>query len=199
MGKETVMTDTALPGTLAPADSSQLVILRAKIGWICHAIRIATAVWLAWILVRIIMNWYDRPTLERNFSRFLEVDLSDLSQARYILALALLLLVWACAAALGLFIWRLFGSYLEGRIFTVDAALRMRRAAIAGFVATFADIGVRPLYYWTLIGHLPDKLSWNAYIQPNDLLHLLLASFIFALATIFKTAAEIADDHSQIV
>jgi hypothetical protein len=194
------VTDTALPpGTLAHADSPQLAVLRAKIGWICHAIRIATAVWLIWLLLRIIMNWYDRPTLEQNFFRFFGTDLSSLSQFRYTLAFVLNLLIWACAAALGWFIWRLFGGYLEGRIFTVDAALRMRAAAIAGFVATFGDIGHRPLYYLTLMGELPSKLSWHAYIQPADLLHFLLAGFILALATIFKTAAEIADDHSQIV
>jgi hypothetical protein len=192
------MTDTALPGTVASGDNP-LVILRAKIGWVCHAIRIATAVWLAWLLVRIIMNWYDRPALEQNFLRFFGADLSGLSQFRYTLAFVLTLLVWACAAALGWFIWRLFGGYLDGRIFTVDAALRMRAAAIAGFAATLGDVGIRPLYYLTLMGHLPDKLAWYAYIRPNDLLHFLLASFIFALATIFKTAAEIADDHSQIV
>ena len=193
------MTDAALPGTLAHADNPQLAVLRAKIGWVCHTIRIATAVWLAWLLVRMIMNWYDRPALEQHFFRFFGADLSGLSQFRYTFALVLTFLVWVCAAALGWFIWRLFGGYLDGRIFTVDAALRMRAAAIAGFAATFGDVGIRPLYYLTLMGHLPDKLAWSAYIQPNDLLHFLLASFIFALATIFKTAAEIADEHSQIV
>ncbi len=193
------MTDVASPGIQAPANNPRLAILRAKIGWICHAIRIAVMLWLGWVLVRIIMSWYDRPTLEQNFFKFFDVDLSSLSQARYALAVALSLLVWTCAAALGWFIWRLFSGYLEGRIFTVDAAMRMHAAAIAGFVATFADVGLRPLYYLTLMGHLPSKLPWSAYVQPNDLLHFLLASFIFALATIFKTAAEIADDHSQIV
>jgi len=193
------MTDATLHGTADLTDNPQLAILRAKIGWICHAIRVATAVWLTWILVRLIINWWDRASLEQNLFRYLDTDISGLSQFRYTLAFALTLLAWLCAAALGYYLWRLFGGYLEGRIFTVDAALRMRAAAIVGFVATFADVVHRPLYYLTLMGHLPGKVGLAAYIQPNDLLHLLLACFILALATIFKTAAEIADDHSQIV
>jgi len=193
------MTDAALHGTPDLADNPRLAILRAKIGWICHAIRAATAVWLTWILVQLIIHWWDRASLEQNFFRYLDADISGLSQFRYTLAFVLSLLVWVCAATLGYCIWRLFGSYLEGCIFTVDAALRMRAAAIAGFVATFADVAHRPLYYLTLMGHLPGKVGLAAYVQPNDLLHLLLACFILALATIFKTAAEIADDHSQIV
>jgi len=193
------MTDATLHGTTDLTDNPRLAILRAKIGRICHAIRVATAVWLTWILVRLITNWWDRASLEQNFFRYLDADISGLSQFRYGLAFVLTLLAWLCAAALGYYIWRLFGGYLEGRIFTVDAALRMRAAAIAGFVATFADVVHRPLYYLTLMGHLPGKVGLAAYVQPNDLLHLLLACFILALATIFKTAAEIAEDHSQIV
>src|SRR5262249_19016620 len=156
-----------LPGTRDLAGNPRLAILHAKIGWICHAIRAATAVWLTWILVQLIMHWWDRAFLEQSLFRYLGADISGTSQFRYTLAFIPILLTWLCAVALGYYLWRLFGGYLEGRIFTVDAALRMRAAAIAGFVAAFADVGHRPLYYLTLMGHLPDKLGLAAYVQPN--------------------------------
>ena len=37
------------------------------------------------------------------------------------------------------------------------------------------------------------------YLMPQDVLHLIFAAFVFALAYIFQAAAEMADDHAQIV
>jgi hypothetical protein len=41
--------------------------------------------------------------------------------------------------------------------------------------------------------------SWGFFVLPQDLLHLIFAIFVLALAHIFKAAAEMADDHAQIV
>jgi len=37
------------------------------------------------------------------------------------------------------------------------------------------------------------------YLLPQDLLHAIFAVFVFALAHIFKAAAEMAEDQAQIV
>jgi hypothetical protein len=194
------MAATALPSASVspPAATPELTRLRAGIGWICHAIRLAALVWTGWVLLRILILWGDRSALVGRMGRAFGVDPASISSARYWGSFALLLAAWAVAALLCWRIWQLFGSYLQGRIFTVDAALRMRALALAGFAATLADMAVRPLQFLVLLGHLPERIGFG-YPVPHDLLHLLISGFVFALATIFKTAAEIAEDHAQIV
>ncbi|MCW2274592.1 hypothetical protein GJ654_16250 [Rhodoblastus acidophilus] len=37
------------------------------------------------------------------------------------------------------------------------------------------------------------------FVQPSDLLNAIFVTLLFSLAYIFKTAAELAEDHAQIV
>ncbi|MGO9005031.1 MAG: DUF2975 domain-containing protein [Beijerinckiaceae bacterium] len=182
--------------TTRPEEQSKL---RRKIGWLCHAIRILAVAWIAWVLVTIIQSWGDRAHVINLYGRFFHADLSDMSQSQYLGAFALLLLVWSIAATMVAALWRLFGTYLAGRIFTIESAVWLRRVGVLGALAVILDILARPALSMILTSHI-ETGHWGAlFVMPQDVLNIIFAAFVFSLAYIFKAAAELADDHSQIV
>ena len=197
------MSDTALDlaGRRLASASCQRD-LRARIGWICHALRIAAVLWITWNLAFAIFNWSDKARLLQNYQReFSAVDL-DMSAARYAAAFAVVMVSLAVGAVVVVCIWRLAGTYLAGRVFTLDAALWLRRTGLAGISAVIVSVLMRIVMASILVGQfLPISPSYGYYIYllPQDLLHAIFAVFVFALAHIFKAAAEMAEDQAQIV
>jgi len=196
------MSDTALH--LADprlASASYQRDLRARIGWICHALRIAAVLWITWNLAFTIFNWSDKARLLQNYQRLFSVDL-DVSAARYAAAFAAIMVSLAVGAVVVVCIWRLAGTYLAGRVFTLDAALWLRRTGLAGISAVIVSVLMRIVMASILVGQfVPISPSYGYYIYllPQDLLHAIFAVFVFALAHIFKAAAEMAEDQAQIV
>jgi hypothetical protein len=122
------------------------------------------------------------------------------SDVRYASALvAALLFTLVAGVPVVICIWRLAGTYLSGRVFSVDAALWLRRTGIAGLAAIVVSILVRALVASIIAGQpvlIPPR---GSFVLPQDLLHLIFSIFVLALAHIFKAAAEMAEDHAQIV
>jgi hypothetical protein len=181
--------------------------LRARISWLCHLIRITAVLWAGWILASIVWGWWNSTDttakIADNLGRYLSADLTGLSNPQVMATFAGALVLWLFDAAIVYCVWRLFGTYLEGRIFTVDAAVWLRRLGITLLAALLAEVVWRPLSLIILIGHahVPVAavlLSGQALI-PFDLLRVLFCLFVVMLGQIFKTAAEIADDHARIV
>ncbi len=180
--------------------------LRARISWLCHLIRITAVLWAGWILASIVWGWWNNTDttakIADNLGRYLSADLTGLSNPQVMATFAGALVLWLFDAAIVYCVWRLFGTYLEGRIFTVDAAVWLRRLGITLLAALLAEVVWRPLSLIILIGHMfqsrPWLLSGQALI-PFDLLRVLFCLFVVMLGQIFKTAAEIADDHARIV
>src|SRR5262249_51563161 len=174
--------------------------LRGRIGWICHALRIAAVLWIVWNLAFVIYYWSEKTQILENYGRLFSADLGDVSAARYAAAFAAVMISLAVAAVVVVCIWRLFGTYLAGRIFTVDAALCLRRTGLAGMSAVIVDVLIRVVVASILVGRfVPISPRGYYYLLPQDLLHTIFAVFVFALAYIFKAAAEMADDQAQIV
>ena len=174
--------------------------LRARIGWICHALRIAAVVWFAWGSALLLFVWSDRARITQGWGQLFSLDLSGISDARYAAAFAVALVALAVSAVVAACLWRLASTYLAGRVFTVDAALWLRRTGIAGFTAIAVDIVARLAVASILTGQFaPVPTRGFIYVMPQDVLHLIFAAFVFALAYIFQAAAELADDHAQIV
>jgi hypothetical protein len=181
--------------------------LRARISWLCHLIRVTALLWAGWILVGIVWGWWNRTDttakIADNLGRYLSADLTALSNPQVMATFAGALVLWLFDAAIVYCVWQLFGTYLQGRIFTVDAAVWLRRLGITLLAALLAEIIWRPLSLIIPIGHahVPVAtvlLSGQALI-PFDLLRVLFCVFVVMLGQIFKTAAEIADDHARIV
>jgi hypothetical protein len=134
-----------------------------------------------------------------HYGRFLNVDLAALPGASYAIALLIILIDVAFAWLVVLFIWRLFGHYLRGEIFSHQTVQEMRRGGWAGIAAVVADIIARPLLASALTMHLSEAQSPHFWCTPNDLLLLMVALLAVALAAIFRIGVEIAEDHRQIV
>jgi len=196
--------------TMSPASSLDQVpappsALRARIRWVCHLLRIAVVLWAGWLLLNIILGWYwsNPGKMMENLGRALNADLSGVSNAQVTSYHAIALCLWLFIAATAYCVWRLCGTFLQDRVFTVDAAVWMRRAGIIGLVSVLIGIVWRRAALFILTGHahLPAAtlLLFGQPVNSADLLRAVFSLFLLVLGHIFKTAAEIADDQARIV
>jgi hypothetical protein len=174
--------------------------LPPKIHFLCHAIRWAALAWIAWAVMLVMAQWSDRDGIVRNYGRMLGLDLTAMPDRDYLSAAGVICLDVAVAASIVIFVWRLFGHYLQGDIFTRDAVEEMRNVGLAALAAVAADIVARPAVVALMTlhldaGHHPFKI----WAQPNDALHLLMAAFVVVIAHIFKAGVDLAEDNRQIV
>ena len=173
--------------------------LRARIAWICHALRLAAVIWVVWDLVFVVLHWSDKAAVLQSYERVFSSTLT-VSTARYAVAFAVVMVSMAVIFVIAFCIWRLAGTYLAGRVFTVDAALWLRRGGIAGLAGIIISVIARVVVASILTGRWePMSPLGFFYILPQDVLHLTFVIFVLALAHIFKAAAEMADDQAQIV
>src|SRR5262249_25251271 len=129
------------------------------------------------------------------------LNLGEVSTARYAVAFTVVMVSVAAGVAVAFCIWRLASTYLAGHVFTIDAAVWLRRTGLAGISAIVVSVLARVVAASILLGQfvpIPSQ-GYYYYVLPQDLLHLIFAAFVFALAHIFKAAAEMAEDQAQIV
>lgn len=173
--------------------------LHRRVAPLCLAIRWCAVAWGLWATVTVFTVFASPARVAEKYSHALKVDLGQLPTSSYVIALAIIALDLALAWLVVVFIWRLFGHYLKGDIFSHAAVAEMWRCGWAGVAAVVADIVSRPLIAYVLTWHLGDSQPFHFWASPEDLLHLLVALFIVALAQIFRAGVEIADDSRQIV
>lgn len=184
---------------VAPGRSVIAEALRKKIGWLCQLIRFAAIVWSGWILYLVANFWRDRTQVAQVYGKAFGFEPAPLPDINYFAAFGLELAAWATTAVLALALWRLFSRYLGGEIFTVSAAVALRRLAMIGAGALIFNIAQRPAIFHLVTSGRETGGRHLPFFQPNDLLDAIFVTFLFSLAYIFKTAAELADDHAQIV
>jgi hypothetical protein len=173
--------------------------LRARIAWICQALRIAAVVWVVWEVVFVFIYWSNKAQILQNYEQLFSTSLT-VSTTRYAIALAVVMLSMTTLVPIAFCIWRLAGTYLAGHVFTVDAALWLRRTGIAGLAGLAVSVVARVVVASILTGQwVPMSSRGFFYILPQDVLHLIFVTFLLGLAHIFKAAAEMADDQAQIV
>lgn len=176
--------------------------LDVRVVLLCRSIRWIAVGWITWALISILARWTDTEALKRGWGHFLGLDLSALPSSHAALGFAIVMVDWAVAATVVVFVWRLFGHFLAGRIFSADAVLEMRRVGAAGVAAVAADVIARPLLHFVFSMHLGVSARASAlgtWLQPNDALHLLMALAIVALGVVFKAGVDLADEHRQFV
>jgi hypothetical protein len=173
--------------------------LRARIAWICQALRLAAVIWVVWEFVFVVIHWSDKAAVLQSYERVFSTVLT-VSTARYAVAFGVVMVSMAVVFVIAFCLWRLAGTYLAGRVFTVDAALWLRRTAIAGLAGVIVSVIARVVVASILTDRwVPMSPLGFFYIVPQDVLHLIFVIFVLALAHIFKAAAEMADDQAQIV
>jgi len=185
------MSEATSHGQASPFNATPLRTgLRARIAWICQALRLAAVIWVVWEFVFVVIHWSDKAAVVQSYERLFSTVLV-VSTARY--AKAAIVVIAFC-------LWRLAGTYLAGRVFTVDAALWLRRTGIAGLAGLIVSVIARVVVASIITGQwVPMSPLGFFYILPQDVLHLIFVIFVLALAHIFKAAAEMADDQAQIV
>lgn len=181
------------------ADTAQMIALNKRLRLACHAIRAAALAWIVLDFGLVLWVWADRPTMLDRLNKLYGLDLSGVSVLRYLGASAMPVVSLCAAAVFVFYLWRLVRVFLDGRVFTLDAAARMREMALAGCAAALVDVVVRPIGSAILSVELLSKVPFYHWFNPTDLLYLLIGGFVFALGTIFRSAAKMADDHARIV
>ena len=173
--------------------------LTRRIALLCHAIRWSALLWAVWATAMTLVVFASPDRVAEHYGRFLKVDLTNLPTSGYGLALLIIVADLALAWLVVVFVWRLFGHYLRADIFSHAAVDEMWRCGWAGVAAVVGDIIARPVLAYALTQHLGSSQRHHFWTAPDDLLHLMLALFVVALAFIFRTGVEIADDNRQIV
>ena len=184
------------PDSAAQAGNDELL---RRVAPLCHAIRWSALVWIIWASAGTLSVFRSPAHVVEHYGRILNVDLINMPTSGYMMALIIILLDLAIAWLIVVFIWRLFGHYLRGEIFSPSPVKEMWRAGWTGVAAVVTDIVARPLVAYALTQHLSESQRHHFWTSPDDILHLLLALFIVALAHIFRAGVEIADDNRQIV
>jgi hypothetical protein len=183
----------------APIQAAQLVALNTRLRWACHAIRMVALAWVVWDLGVLSWTWGDRATSLEQMARLYNLDPAKVTDAGYGSAFALALIAWLTTAIVVVYIWRLVRVYLDGQVFTVEAAARLRAVAVAGLASTAAGIALSPIAAALISAELLSEIPLYYWLRPEHLLYILICGFILALSIIFKTAAEIAGEHAQFV
>ena len=138
--------------------------LRAKIAWLCHLARAAAIGWAAWALFAMMWVWLDPAKIAGMLGRYLNADLGVLSPSQVAWGVAAQLAAWIPMAAVAYCIARLFGTYLGGRIFTVDATVWLLRIGIAGLITV--AIAMRRIVWLILTSHA--GLPLGTRLSPNS-------------------------------
>ena len=179
-----------------PADHPALT---RRIASLCHVVRWSALLWVASATAITLMVFANPDRVAEHYGRFFNVDLTNLPTSGYAMALLIIVLDLALAWLLVAFIWRLFGHYLKADIFSHAAVDEMWRCGWTGVVAVVTDMIARPALAYALTQHLSSSQRHHFWIAPDDLLHLMLALVVVALAFIFRKGVEIADENRQIV
>jgi len=174
--------------------------LRARIGWLCQLVRWGAVAYAAWVLFGIARYWSDPERVARHWSAWLHFEVPPPDLWRQLAGFAVHFVLWAAAAAACYAVWRLFTAYLSGEVFSADAAQWLRRIAVFGLIAQLGDMLARPLVSTIVAVNPPaGAKAISVFANPPDLLNLIFLLGFLALAQVFKAAAEIVDDHAQIV
>src|SRR5262249_28857429 len=133
---------------------------------------------------------------------YLNADLSAISPSEFAWACGVNMAALIADAAVAYCIWRLFGGYLCGRIFTGGAAALLQRLCVARLIAGLISVVGRRIDWLILTSHAELPLSTRMFTQfvvPSDLLKVLFCLFVLAIGHVFRTAVQIADDYATIV
>lgn len=183
----------------AATPDPRLEMLRRRIVWICHALRLAALAYCLWVLSVDAQFWADENLVVSRFGH-IGLNAAGVTPIERAEGFGVSFAIWLLLASACYSAWSLCSTYLSGRIFTRDAALRLRRIALFGLSAALVDIATRPLVSLIVTAHKgAGQHIVSVFLRPEDLSTLMLLATLLALAHIQKTAAEIADEHAQFV
>ena len=183
-----------------PATAPVTARRQLRVAKLAALIQAGAVVWIAMVLAQTALFWGSGDTVRAVYGRKLGIDLSATPAADHALAAVLVAVVAGFGILVAVQVWRLAATYRRGGAFTVEAAVGLRRLAIAGALTLGVDIVVRHLVVPILTLHLSGGPRFaGPWLISQDLLYGVMVLFLFALSGIFHAAAEMADDHAAIV
>ncbi len=189
------LSDTILSPAVTPEAA-----LRARIGWLCHLLRLAALAYAVWVFVLIALHWSDGPEATRTYSHWLRATLTEIPPMQRLGGFLVHMVSWGLLVGACVAMWRLFSGFLAGRVFTLDTALTLRCLALFGLASEAADMFGRPILSVLVSLHMPPgQRHLGFFFRTDDLLNLMFLGGLLALAQVFKVAAEIAEDNAAIV
>jgi Na+/proline symporter len=183
----------------ALSEPSLTTKLQAKIGWICQSLRWLMFLWLLWVLVLISLPLFDLAGTVDQINSSPHMAEFQITTQSYLASRIVSYLDWAAATLIGFAAWRLMTGYMNGDIFSENAADRLKRLGQAAIVATLADIIARPISIMLLSPGYFKTLSMWQFLAPQDLLYILIGAFILSLAKIYHVAAEINAENKSFI
>ena len=174
--------------------------LRRKIALVCHAVRWLTVGYLLFVAWGLYDHWSNADRVQRAFKNFYKVDIAGVAPWQWRAAEAVSALDWLVLAILCWHVWRLFGRYLEGDIFSAGSASLLQRIGVLGLVTVAFDFAMRPVTVLLMTAHVADTAaSRHAFVRTEDVLYIVISLVFVALGMIYRSAAELAEENAQIV
>ncbi len=184
-----------------PPTSPDQVALRQKIGALCHLVRVLGIAYGVWMLVAIVRFWRHEEWVIYTFNMRLKTNIGGVSVLQRVEAFTLDILTWLLLIGTIVGVWRLFGGFLKGSIFTVDAARRLRAIGLFGIATIAVGLACQPLKAMIVTAHLTNKPAFTdmLFFDAASLLNFTFCAMLIALAHVFKSASELASDNAGII
>lgn len=190
----------AVSSDLAQARASGLVLTKTKLLWLAQGLRLLSALYAAWVLLRIVQWWTDGDKVIKHMGLYLERDLSALTPSPRLLAMALDLAAWLLLLAAVVVCWKALGHLIRQHTFTYPMARLLTQAGWLGVLCEALTLLIRPLQSYLMTAHLPvaqQVFKWAFY--PQDLLGTLLCGVLLCFAYLIAWAQDIAEENRGFV
>ncbi len=169
--------------------------------FLCHAIRLAVVVLLAWRLWLIAYHSLDTDGIVMEMKNWAQIDISGVTDLQiYGLCLLNIIIKWGLQVGIYASLFQLFTGFIRGDVFAPETGIRLRRAGLF----CMAYIVAAPLRSFLamalLTAHLPEGTHWTLpTLYPGPLYDFILGATGVVLGQVFKVAAELARENAEII
>lgn len=190
-----------MSATAADSQPPREAELRRRIAFTCRAVRLLTIVCAIWIVGGAAWHWSQSARVAAVAKLQWGIESTQFSSGQLLAGFASDLLLPGAAGLGALYcLWRLFGTFLGGRIIDCEAASWLRRAGLFLLAAAIASVFDNMVQALVLSSHLGvGHRMLSIGLPPVFFLCILIGAVAVALARVFQSAAELAEDHAQIV
>jgi hypothetical protein len=181
--------------------SPDVTALRQRLGTLCHFVRAMAALYLGWLFFSITRFWLDEELLIRVFSLRLQINIEGISVIQRLAGYSADMLTWLVLLGTVVSVWQLFGGFLKGSIFTVEAASHLQTVGEFGVGAVFVGFVTQPIKAIIVTHHLAAAPKWQQTLlfDPSLVLNLTFCLMVISLAHVFKTASALARDNAGFI
>lgn len=168
---------------------------------LCHGIRIAVVVLLAWRFWLITYYSLDADSIVKSMAAYPGIDISGVHMLQlYGLWGLNLIVLWGLQAGIYLSLFQLFTGFIKGEVFSPKTGIRLRRAGLFDLSYIIATPLRQVLAIAVLTAHLPEGAHWSLPdYGPGPLYDFIMGATGIILGQVFKVAAEIAKENEEII